>query len=216
MSKIGCGRLSGRGTIEVVDLLGTCAMSRRWVREPAVAVLMLMAAIMSAATGAAEAGPGEAGRGPRPAAAPGLDLKGVDYVVLIWYRRDDPLGTFQHQTYDVREGQYTPAVDAWLREMRERHPRYVVRVHRVDLDRERGATEQLKVGSVIHRELLLTAAQAGIVVGAPMPIGPGLSAAQGRAPRTFQPAMPGANDRSYLNPSPPSFPVPMPYPRPHP
>ena len=43
------------------------------------------------------------------------------------------------------------------------------------LDRVRGATEKLKVGSVIHRELLIAAAQSGVVLGAPLRIGPGPS-----------------------------------------
>jgi hypothetical protein len=192
-------------------------MSRRWVREPAIAVLILITGITIAATGAAGAGPGEAGRGPRPSGEKRPDLAGVDYVVLIWYRRDDPLGTFQHQIYDVRKEEYTPAVDDWLEEMREKHPRYVVRVHRVDLDRERGATEKLKVGSVIHRELLVAAAQSGVVLGAPMRIGPGPDAVRRQAPRTnVWTEKPGAGGTSDINPVTRTSPFPVPYPRPHP
>jgi hypothetical protein len=91
-----------------------------------------------------------------------------------------------------------------------------VRVRAVDLRRERGETEKLKVGSVIYRELLIAAAQSGVVLGAPMQISSGPPASAGRAARTNPPAMLGGGDRSYLNPSPPSFPVPVPYPRPHP
>src|SRR5262249_54571446 len=99
-----------------------CAMSRRWMKGPAGAVLLLTTAILTAAPGGAGAGPGEAGRGPRSAVEGRPDLAGIDYVVLIWYRRDDPLGTFQYQSYDVRTGEYTPAVDDWLKEMREKYP----------------------------------------------------------------------------------------------
>jgi hypothetical protein len=192
-------------------------MWRPVMREPAAALLVLATTIVIAAEPrSVNAGPGEAGRGHAMARATGRDLRGVDFVVLIWYREDRPLETFQHQTYDVRKGEYTVAVDDWLMEMREKHPRYVVRVLEVDLDRERGATEQLRVGSVIHRELLAAAAQSGVMLGAPLRLSPGPSAVRGQATRASPLAMPGGRDRSFLNSSPPTFPVPMPYPRPHP
>ena len=52
-------------------------------------------------------GPGEAAGGRRPAPTIKAFPKGTDFVVLVWYRRDDPLGTFEHQFYDVRKGEYT-------------------------------------------------------------------------------------------------------------
>ncbi len=177
------------------------------------AVAMVSAATVAASPRLAVAGPGEAGGVRRPAAR---GPARADFVVLIWYRRDDALKTFQYQTYDVRKGEYTGAVYDWIDLMHEKHPAYRVRVRPVDLRRERGETEKLKVGSVVYRELLLAAAQSGVVLGAPMQISSGPSAAGGRAARTNPPAMPGGGDRSYLNPSSPSFPVPMPYPRPHP
>ncbi len=65
---------------------------------------------------------------------------------------------------------------------------------KVDLARERGDTEQLKIGSVIHRELLIAAAEAGVFLDAPIRIGPGPSAGQGRSPgvNPMPPAMPAA------------------------
>jgi hypothetical protein len=185
--------------------------------RPAVAVLVLAAIAIAAMPRSAHAGPGEAGRGHRTAGTTGPDLAGADYVVLVWYRGDDALGTFQHQTYDVRKGEYTAAVDGWLKEMREKHPRYVVRVLPVDLDRERGATEQLRVGSVIHRELLLAAARSGVVLGAPMRIGPGPSASQRPVPRmNVWTETPGAGGSTDINPVGRTTPFPIPYPRPHP
>ncbi len=182
--------------------------------ERAAVATMAALAIAAIPTGTV-AGPGEAAGGHRPAKASAPGLAGIEYVVLVWYRRNDPIGTFQHQTYDVRKGEYTTAVDDWVRLMEEKFPAYVVRVHKVDLERERGATEQLKVGSVIHRELLVAAAESGVVLGAPLQIGPGPYAAPGRASRPAQPIMPGGGgSRTDLGPSPPSFPVPMPYPRP--
>jgi len=155
----------------------------------------------------------------RPAAASGQ----TDFKVVVWYRRDRPLDTFKYQIYDVRKGQYTPAVDAWLQLLRTRYPAYDVSIREVDLTRAQGATESLKVGSVIKRELLAAAALEGIVIGDGLPglqvrsVAPrtGLPAARGTIGR---PALPGSSLRGSndLNPPGPSFPVPVPYPRPHP
>ena len=57
------------------------------------------------------------------------------------------------KVYDVRKGQYTPAVDAWIRALRTKYPAYDITSREVDLAREQGETESLKVGSVIKREL---------------------------------------------------------------
>jgi hypothetical protein len=107
--------------------------------------------------------------------------------------------------------------------MRTRHPAYVVTVRDVDLGREKGQTESLKVGSVVMRELTAAASLEGIVVGGgiearpsrPLTSRPRLSAPPGL---TGQPALPGMSlPRSVdLNPPAYSYPVPMPYPRPHP
>ena len=104
----------------------------------------------------------------------------ADYKVVIWYRQDRPLDTFKYQIYDVRKGEYTPAVDAWLELMRSKHPAYLVAVRDVDLSREKGETESLKVGSVVMRELTAAASLEGIVVGGP--IGGGLSRPSPRGP----------------------------------
>jgi hypothetical protein len=150
---------------------------------------------------------------------------GADFVVAIWYRRDQPLDTFKYQIYDARKGQYTKAVDEWLALMRAKYPSYAVIMRTVKLDEEAGQTESLKVGSVIKRELLAAAALQGVFLG---------EAGRGGLPRSFlpwsgiqtgpapilrpsaaRPAFPGAGV-SNLNAPGPSFPVPMPYPRPHP
>jgi hypothetical protein len=182
-------------------------MSYRETVKRAVLAMMLTTTIATAAG----PGPGEAGRGHRSAAATGPNLVGADYVVLIWYGQDRPLETFQYQIYDVRKGEYTAAVDDWIKAVREKYPGYLVRVLPVDLARERGATEKLKVGSVIHRELLMAAAQSGVFLGAPLQIGPGPLTSQRQAPSVNRmPALPQP-DRSFLNSSPtPSIPV---YPR---
>jgi hypothetical protein len=177
-----------------------------------VAILLALAATMPALA----VGPGEAAGGRRPASTIKTFPKGTDYVVIVWYRRDDPLGTFKHESYDVRKGKYTSAVDDWLALMRTKYPDYLVLVRPVDLSRERGETEQLKVGSVIYRELMIAAARSGVVVGAPITLSPGPYAGQSPSPGMNRLPPVGGGDRSYLNPPGPTFPVPMPYPRPHP
>ena len=112
----------------------------------------------------------------------------------------------------MRKGEYTPAVDDWLTVMRAKHPNYLVVVRSVNLSRERGETEKLKVGSVIYRELMIAAAQAGVVLGAPVNIGPGPYAGQNQSPSVTR--MP-APDRRFLNPNPTRYPVNV-YPRPDP
>jgi hypothetical protein len=181
------------------------------------AVAMMAALAIAVPPHVAFAGPGEAAGRPRSASTSGPDLAGIDYVVIVWYRRNDPLGTFQYQTYDVRKGEYTDAVDAWLKLMQEKYPSYLVKVRKVDLERERGETEQLRVGSVIHRELLVAAAESGVILGGPLRIGPGPYATPSRAPRTNVWAeLPGAGGQTNINPVQGTSPFPVPYPRPHP
>ena len=156
----------------------------------------------------------------------GLNLPAhIDFKVITWFRRDQPLATFKYQIYDVRKGEYTPAVDAWLELMRTKHPAYEVTVRNVDLAREKGQTEMLKVGSVIKRELAAVAGLEGVFVGEGIASGlsrlptftPGLGSSTAR-PGLFRPGPPGPRiDRSlYANPPSSGFPFPVPYPRPHP
>jgi len=178
----------------------------------------LIALLAIACSTAGASGP-QANPPSRPAATPGH----TDFKVVVWYRRDRPLDTFKYQVYDVRKGQYTPAVDVWIQLLRMKYPAYDVMILEVDLTREQGETESLKVGSVIKRELLAAAALEGIVIGDTVPrlqvrtIAPrtGLPAAPGMIgrPAPLGSSLRGSND---LNPPGPSFPVPVPYPRPHP
>jgi hypothetical protein len=161
---------------------------------------------------AMEFGPGEAAGGAQRGQAAVADFK-----VLVWYRRDDALGTFKHQVYDLRKGEYSSAVDAWIKDIRARYPAYIVLVRDVDLQREKGETDKLKVGSVIKRELMIAAAMSGVVIGGPPTISssppqslPNLAPRANPQPGRF------SSDRSFLNQNPALFPVPVPYPRPHP
>ncbi len=146
-----------------------------------------------------------------------------DFRVVLWYRRDRPLAPFIYPFYDLRKGQYTPAVNAWVHLMRTKYTAYQVVLRDVNLEDEKGETEILKVGAVVKRELMAAAALEGVVIGYGVPgfhlptITPTNSLSV--PARINQPAAPGATvDRSsYLNPpGGTSFPFPMPYPRPHP
>ncbi len=155
---------------------------------------------LAIASPALACGPGEAAGGRRPGPSIKVFPKGTDFIVLVWYRRNDPLGTFEHQFYDVRKGEYTPAVDDWLTVMRTKHPNYLVVVRPVNLSRERGETDKLKVGSVIYRELMIAAAQSGVVLGAPVNISQGPNASQNQTPRFSMPALSGRNYPSLGDP----------------
>jgi hypothetical protein len=159
-----------------------------------------------------EFGPGEAALGARTARLPRSRGGRADFKVLVWYRRDDALGTFKYQVYDLRKREYTPAVDVWVRDLQTRYPWYIVLIRDVDLQREKGETDSLKVGSVVRRELMVAAALAGIVPGAPPQIGPGPSAGQGQVPQVSRMPSP---DRSFLLPSSTTPRIPI-YPRTHP
>jgi len=184
----------------------------RCTSVPGLIVLLAIACSTTDASGPQANPPG------RPGATPGH----TDFKVVVWYRRDRPLDTFKYQVYDVRKSQYTPAVDAWLQLLRTKYPAYDVTIREVDLAREQGETESLKVGSVIKRELLAAAAREGIVIGYGVAgfqlptIAPKTGLA---APARISQAAPQGTtlDRSsYLNPPGSTFPFPMPYPRPHP
>jgi hypothetical protein len=158
---------------------------------------------------AAELGPGEAAARSQPVRA--------DFKVLVWYRRADPLASFKYVVYDVRKGEYSPAVAAWLKDVQTKYPAYVTLSRDVDLDREKGKTDLLKVGAVIKRELMVAASLSGVEIGgmghiyrAPSISSPNRSPGLNRQPGAI------SNDRSFLNNAPTTFPVPIPYSRPHP
>jgi hypothetical protein len=153
---------------------------------------------------AAPARPDEPGR-----AAP-------EYKVAFWYDRSRPVATFQHKTYDLRKGEY-PAekVERWLARMAADFPRYAAYVKDVHLDREPGANDQQKLAHAIQRELKpfvereiqsLRLLNSSLRDSSPRPTSP--SPGQ---PLRFERFDPGR----YAMPR-PSFPQPVPYPRPHP
>lgn len=149
----------------------------------------------------------------------------VDYKVVVWYNKSAPIDTFKHQTYDLRKNEYTPTVDEWVEMMRTRYPNYEVVVRDVDVARETGPNDTRKVGSVIYRELLSAAATQGVFVGAAAPpLSPSPTFRRPKplaTPPSSLGPMPGYGyspilPMFYQNPLPQGFPVPVPYPRPHP
>jgi len=188
-------------------------MARRALWKLALVVL----AVLCSTEAAAAFGPGEAAARTQPSLLIRQVARNADFRVLIWYRRADPLGTFKYQVYDLRKGEFTAEVESWIRAVATTYTGYITFVRDVDLKREKGATEMLKVGSVIKRELMVAAAISGVDFGAPLNIGPGPSfSAQNSATHVNRQTRPLPNDRNFLNVTPTPFPVPVPYPRPHP
>ena len=178
---------------------------------------LLVLAIPHAAGPAHGFGPGETAARSQSGHPIVQTVGNADFKVLIWFRRADPLATFKYQVYDVRKGEYTAAVETWVKDIPVKYPAYLVLVRDVDLKRAKGETEKLKVGSVIKRELMVAAAMSGVGLGGPFNISPGPSnSLRSLAPRAYRQSGPVSNDRSFLNTSPTPFPVPVPYPRPHP
>ena len=167
---------------------------------------------------AAGFGPGEAAARSQPISARERSAAGnADFRVLFWYRRADPLATFQYQVYDLRKGEYTPAVDTWIKDVEMKYPAYTAFMRNVNLAVEEGKTEKLKVGAVIKRELTVAAALSGVILGSPINSSARpFESLQGLGSPTTRRSSPISNDRSFLNPGPTPFPVPVPYPRPHP
>lgn len=168
------------------------------------------------------AGPGPAAHQTISPAPPLAASRHADFKVAVWYRRDRPLETFRYQVYDLRKGEYTRAVDDWLALMKTRFPGYLAVLRDVDLARVKGETELLKVGSIIRQELLAAAAMEGVFLGG-APAGPLRSSLPGpglpSAPELRSLSTPPGQRVSPsvdLNPPRSSFPVPVPYPRPHP
>jgi hypothetical protein len=78
----------------------------------------------------------------------------ADYKVAFWYRRADPLSSMRHQVYDLRQGQYTAAVDEWLRTMRTTRPDYDAYVKDFRVDPESGESARKQLATMILGEYL--------------------------------------------------------------
>jgi hypothetical protein len=138
--------------------------------------------------------------------APHVDLK-----ILFWYDRNHPLESFKQQVYDVRKGEYTPRVDAWLAMVKKQHPHYVAYVREIDLARFRGTNDSLKAGDAIIAEFLAVAFENGVDLTGPPRIYAGA-----RPTERAKPLIRGSSAPAFLAPGAGSSPFPIPYPRPHP
>ena len=88
-----------------------------------VRVFMALTIWMIPVSTEAALGPGEAAARCAFASAAG---QSVDFKVVVWYRKSDPLGTFKYEIYDVRKGEYTPKVDEWVKDVQNEIPRILM------------------------------------------------------------------------------------------
>jgi hypothetical protein len=105
----------------------------------------LVLAIPHAAGPAHGFGPGEAAARSQSGHPIVQTVGNADFKVLIWFRRADPLATFKYQVYDVRKGEYTAAVETWVKDVQTKYPSYLAVVRDVDLKHENGETEKLRL-----------------------------------------------------------------------
>jgi hypothetical protein len=177
--------------------------------------LILLVLALPTMAHATDFGPGEAAAHANANRRPAPN---ADFLVLVWYHRNDPLGTFKYEVYDLRRERSIALINQWVKDTRAKFPAYIVSVNDVDLKLAAGSTESLKVGSVIQRELTIAAARAGIVGGRgfdlrPQPgIGIGsatVSSSSALTPRLeLRPGAPAGNRSTYSNA--PTFPFPLP------
>jgi hypothetical protein len=165
------------------------------------------------------------GNGPRATAAQGVPPPAKpDFKVVFWFDGT----TLRHRVYDVRKGQYTRAVEDWVRRHGEEidefgyaSPGAMAIIRDIALEDEPGRTEQEKLEAGIARVARTAyavdpAALSRLLRGYARDF---RSTCGARRPtRPLPDVGPGRwEDRSYLdNPQPYPFPVPYPYPRPHP
>ena len=76
----------------------------------------------------------------------------ADPRIVFWYDDQHPLDTFRYQVY--RADQYTPAVDAWLVQVRDHFPHYRAYIRTVDPARAASDTRNHAIGQVILQEFM--------------------------------------------------------------
>jgi len=134
-----------------------------------------------------------------------------DVAIAFWFKRDDPIRTLRHQAYDRRKGEYTSAVDDWLRTMRQQYPEYGAYVRYVDVGK-RDMAEAVRETVTAARERLRTSAlTVRSLTGSSWYLSPA-TPRQGASLR----AMPRVGGTFSGGTPSYSFPTPFPYPRPHP
>jgi hypothetical protein len=153
-----------------------------------------------------------------------------DFKVVFWFDGATP----RHQVYDVRKGQFTTAVEDWVRRHQQQridefgfvYPGAMAVVRNISLKDEPGRTDQEKLEAGIAR------VSRALYAGDPADLSRLLRGYARNSQFAPQPQIGGARpstrlvpeagrgplgNRSYLNPSRPyPSPVPYPYSRPHP
>lgn len=127
---------------------------------PRTAIACGLLVLASTALGQKPEGDG-ASRGPSKPAAAATEPVGPpapDYRLAILYERSDPLFSFQFRVYNMRKGEYTPEVDAWLARIEKQYPRYHAYVRDIVLkDEPDGNSPERAVASAVLREHLAVA-----------------------------------------------------------
>jgi hypothetical protein len=156
-----------------------------------------------------------------------------EFKIAFWFRRNDPLNTFEFQVYNVRKGEYNPAaVEAWLARIGRDFPGYNAYIKDVRI--APGEEAKKKVAAAIIDEHIATGGPYtglglhgtrdrifGSAIGS-LYHSQGLGIAS-EAPRFSggpgfaHPlrSLPGVGGGAGAF-SPPPYPFPIPYPRPHP
>ena len=143
-----------------------------------------------------------------------LPAPGADIRIAYWYNRGRPLDTFKFQAYDLRKKEFSPDAEAWLTLMKQKFPAYEAYTRDVDLSREKGETDKLKIGSAITREFIGVGSQYGYSFG--VPSAPDTVASM-RAKEPVRPLfLPTPRYSSRPEGATTSSPFPIPYVRPHP
>lgn len=156
----------------------------------------------------------------RPAAEKAIDTtREPDFKIVCWFKRSNPVNTFQSMTYDVGKGQYTAKVDEWLEMMHEHFPNYRAYVKPVWLKtKDPVALEETLAGVVRHERLMAGGEDADYIP----PNATFISASVGYEPSAARTTggtrtIPGSSGGpAAFVPQPYSFPNPYPYVRPHP
>jgi hypothetical protein len=139
-----------------------------------------------------------------------------DYKVAYWFKRDNPLDTFQFKIYDATKGEYSPAVDQWLTTMKTRFPRHVAFI------REYHATSEELADKVIGQLMVIVGPNLGYGLRDTNGLWGGrnlpklLSEPVRSLPPVGSSSLISRPSATYLNPVTPPSPFPYPYTRPHP
>lgn len=142
-----------------------------------------------------------------------------DFKLVCWFKRSNPVNTFQCMPYNVGKGQYTAKVDEWLEMMHEHFPNYRAYVKPVWISTKEHVDVEETLAGVIRHERMMAGGEDVDYIPQNSTI---LSASVGYEPSATQAnrgsmTIPGSGGgaAAYV-PQPYPFPNPFPYTRPHP